>query len=102
MICRKAIYFVPLCLAALLTPSALNHYAGETPAAIRADGTAPPPKPIPYQTDGGNFRADGTAPPPPPIPYLKPSSDVPVQSADGTAPPPKPIPWLNSSAGAVS
>ena len=85
-------------LVAFLTPAAIGAYVTQNSARTRADGTAPPAPPIPYDIiPGQSLRADGTAPPPPPIPYAKETEEEVVLQADGTAPPAPPIPWTHSS-----
>jgi hypothetical protein len=93
MIDKKTICFSLVLLIALLTSTAIDQRAAKNSIRTRADGTAPPAPPIPYNSSlGHSLSADGTAPPAPPIPNAKAS----VLQADGTAPPAPPIPWKYS------
>jgi len=106
----------------VLVPGHLDS-RGTTPAAtLQADGTEPPPLPIPWKSHSSAqsrvvaealqpaLVADGTEPPPLPIPWSRAGNpNVYVQTdatavrpyavltADGTEPPPLPIPWLGLS-----
>ena len=76
---KKRIWFSLMLLIVFLTPMALDQHAAQNSIGTRADGTAPPPKPIPYElTLGGNLSADGTSPPAPPIPYVKTTGEATV------------------------
>ena len=63
----QTILFVLLSLSA----ATLNQHVFHNSEGLRADGTAPPAPPIPYDHQSGEpvLQADGTAPPAPPIPY---------------------------------
>lgn len=108
MILRKGTCFFLLVAAPLLLPTAGGPFQRENLGKIRADGTQPPPPPIPWPSEAAtvpSLQADGTQPPPPPIPWgqaIREGKFQEFQIADGTQPPPPPIPWPNSAVGTVA
>lgn len=100
---KKGMCFFLFGTAVLLVATAPGPFQRENLDKIRADGTQPPPPPIPWPsgtTTVPSLTADGTQPPPPPIPWgqaVTKGKLQKVQVADGTQPPPPPIPWPNST-----
>ena len=93
---KKGMCFFLFGTAVLLVATASGPFQRENLNKIRADGTQPPPPPIPWPsgtTTVPSLTADGTQPPPPPIPLPSAATTVPSLTADGTQPPPPPIPW---------
>lgn len=102
---KKGICFFWFVTAVLLLAPAPGPIQRENLDKIRADGTQPPPPPIPWPsgtTTEPALSVDGTQPPPPPIPWspaVTKANLQKVQVADGTQPPPPPIPWPHSTSG---
>lgn len=105
---KKGTCFFLLATAVLLLGTARGPFQRENLDKIRADGTEPPPPPIPWPSGTTTvplFKADGTEPPPPPIPWghaVTEGKFQKVQIADGTEPPPPPIPWPKSPLGVAA
>jgi hypothetical protein len=101
MIINKVIYFFLFVTAVILVATARGPFQLQNLNKIRADGTQPPPPPIPWPSGTTTvFKADGTQPPPPPIPWGPAVTEGKFQEvlfADGTQPPPPPIPWPNGA-----
>ncbi len=105
MIFKKVMCFCLFVTAVLLLATPRGPLQLENLNKIRADGTEPPPPPIPWPsgtTTVPSFKADGSEPPPPPIPWGQAVTEgkfQKVQIADGTEPPPPPLPWPKSTVG---
>ena len=105
---KKVICFFLFITAVFLLATARGPFQLENLNKIRADGTEPPPPPIPWPsrtTTVPSFTADGTQPPPPPIPWGQAVTEgkfQKVQIADGTEPPPPPMPWPKSPLGVAA